>query len=86
MTQPCARCCSGLREEVYTRYDTLIDRAIARGEIPRSSQRRLIIETVLAPIAQRFAKLQMDVTPEFIDSVVEEPVVRGAEAGGAEER
>jgi AcrR family transcriptional regulator len=77
--------CAGLREEVYTRYDTIIDRAIARGEVPRNSNRRLIMETVLAPVAQRFSKLQLNVTAEFIDSVVE-LVVRGAEAGGAESR
>lgn len=73
---------SGLRDEVYARYDAIIDRAVARGEIPKSSNCRLIVEAVLAPISQRFSRMQGDVTPEFIDALIE-LVVRGAEAGGA---
>ncbi len=71
-----------LRDESRQRRQTIIDRAIARGELPAGTNGALIIETIFAPLGARLITLGEPVDEAFVRSLVD-LVLAGARAGGA---
>jgi AcrR family transcriptional regulator len=71
-----------LRHERPVLPPLVIERAIRRGELPRGSDPRLIIDALMGPLHTRAYWKHEPVTEEFLSALVH-LVVAGASAGGA---
>lgn len=60
-----------VRTETLRHYAQIIERAKARGELPDDVDGPLVIELILAPLANRALRLQEPLSPELIDQVID---------------
>jgi AcrR family transcriptional regulator len=67
------------------RYAALVERAVARGELPRGTDARLVAEPIAAPFHLRLCLLGETSTRDDIERVVD-VVLAGARAGAAVRR
>jgi AcrR family transcriptional regulator len=72
----------GLREARRRRNRALVERAIARGELPAASNTDLILDLVFAPIYARLVHRGEDVPESYAEAVLD-VVLSGARAGAA---
>jgi AcrR family transcriptional regulator len=70
-----------LREEYHAPWIEVIERAVARGELPERSDARLVVDMILGPVFSKL-RLREPVDDDFLVAVVNLVVV-GAEGGGA---
>ena len=71
-----------MREEHLVPWQTVVARAIERGELPAGSDTRLIVDVVLGTVMSGVIRLQEKVDPGYLTAVVD-LVVAGAKCGGA---
>lgn len=71
-----------LRSEMHAPWYAIIKRAIDRGELPRGTDPRLIVEMLSATVYSKKLKLREAVDDDYLAAVVD-LVLRGAINGGA---
>jgi AcrR family transcriptional regulator len=71
-----------LRDEHRARRQLMIDRAIARGELPANANGPLILETIFSPLSARLITAPEPTDETFVRSLVD-LVLAGARAGAA---
>ncbi|AUX24384.1 TetR family transcriptional regulator [Sorangium cellulosum] len=74
-----ARACD---DERFAPWREVLERAVARGELPPGSDLRLIIEMIRSPLALRLFQLREPVDDSVLQAVVD-TVLFGAKNGGA---
>ncbi|MCL2777867.1 MAG: TetR/AcrR family transcriptional regulator [Polyangiaceae bacterium] len=72
---------AGLKEESFARRMRVIDRAKARGELPKDAPAQLILDAIFAPVFSRTLRFNEIVGEATVVSLVD-LVVTGAERGG----
>jgi AcrR family transcriptional regulator len=60
----------------------VVERAVARGDLPAGTDAELVVELTFAPVFRRIATAKKPPDPEFIEAVVD-VVLAGAKAGAA---
>ena len=65
-----------LIDRTYQVMEEMIDQAVERGELSRRLDRTVLAAQTLGPIIYRTAMQRLDVTPGFIDEIVESVVRR----------
>lgn len=60
-----------VRAGTLRHYAQIIDRAKHRGELPANVDGPLLIEVILAPLANRALRLQEPLTPHLVDQVID---------------
>lgn len=71
-----------LRVELHAPWIEAITRAVARGELPRGSDARLMVEMVSATVYSKKLKMREPVDDDYLSAVVD-LVLHGALNGGA---
>jgi AcrR family transcriptional regulator len=71
-----------LRAEYVLPWAAVIERAIARGELPPGSDPQLMVDIILGPVFNKLLRKREHVDDEFLAAVVN-MVVLGAKSGGA---
>lgn len=71
-----------LRAEMHAPWLSLFKRAIERGELPRGSDARLIVEMLSATVYSKKLKLREPVGDDYLAAVID-LILRGAVNGGA---
>jgi len=71
-----------LRAEMHAPWIEVITRGIGRGELPRGSDARLMVEMVSATVYSKKLKLREPVTDDYLAAVID-LILRGAMNGGA---
>jgi AcrR family transcriptional regulator len=71
-----------LRAEQFALWSEVVDRAIARGEIPAESDRRLIMDTLVGAAHSKFYRLREPMEHDDLLALID-LVLAGVKAGGA---
>ena len=71
-----------LRAEYVAPWIAVIERAVARGELPEGSDPQLIVEVIMGSVFNKLLRKREPVDDDFLEAVVS-MVVLGAKSGGA---